>query len=194
MYDVSALGRTLSAANFTGWPATCAFGMMMPISSEVELRIGGGTFFVQPTSTISTLQTTSLYITTTAGPTIPPVPTTSFTSTPVANHGLSTGAKAGIAIGAIAGIGLIAGAVYWIKTMQQKLKAQHARLTRMEEVNDPGKAAFPIVNPIYGTNPSSPGAGGMMQHGSHASDAVVGLSPVSPKQEHEHGLHELPEK
>jgi hypothetical protein len=60
--------------------------------------------------------------------------------------------------------------------MQQKLKAQHERLARMEEVNDPGKAAFPIVNPMHGMNPSSLETGRMMQHGSHASDAVVEMS------------------
>jgi len=76
--------------------------------------------------------------------------------------GVSSGAKAGIAIGTILGIALVTGAAYWIRTIQRKLKAQHARLTRMEEVNDSSRTAFPIMNPIHRMNPLSPGAGSMM--------------------------------
>lgn len=181
-------------ANFTGWPATCQFGMAVPKSTDIQVYVGGGTFYVMPATTSASLPTTSPYMTTTVGPTLPPIPTTSPTSTPVADQGLSSGAKAGIAIGVIIGIALIAGAAYWIRTMQQKLKAQHARLTRMEEVNNSGQAAFPIMNPMHGTYPSSPGAGSMMQYGSHASEVVVEMSPVSIKQEHGYGVHEMPGK
>lgn len=184
MYNASSLGRTLSVANFTGWPATCEFGMLIPMSTDAEVYNGGGTFFVQPASTSSALQTAPLYITTTAGPTISPIPTMSPTSIST-NQGLSSGAKAGIAIGAILAVALIAGAAYWIRTMQQKLKAQHARLTRMEEVNNAGQAAFPTT---------SPRAESMMQYGSHASEVAMEMSPVSTKQEHGYGLHEMPGK
>lgn len=193
MYNASSLGRTLSVANFTGWPATCEFGMLIPMSTDAEVYNGGGTFFVQPASTSSALQTTSLYITTIAGPTQPPLPTMSPTSIQT-NHGLSSGATAGITTCAILAVALIVGAAYWIKTMQQKITAQHARLARMEELNDTGKAAFPIMSTIQGMTSSSPGAGSMMQNSSHASEAAVEMSPVSVEQEYEFGVHEMPGK
>lgn len=84
----------------------------------------------------------------------------------VSGHGLSTGEKAGIVVGAAAGSALVASVIYWIICMQRKVAVQNERLPWIEDANSvgPGKPAFSVGSPTQETATSIPEGQSTTQH------------------------------
>lgn len=167
---------------------------------------GGGTFVLEDLITITNAEqsTPTSWVIQTAAvfPSKTPEPTASSGSTfpeptalSVSGHGLSTGEKAGVAVGAVAGSALVTGVIYWIIRMQRKLAVQNERLSWIEDANSvaPGKPAFLAGSPTQETATSVMEEQSTAQHEMNVPDAIVEIGEMDSQQRHD-GPHEMPEK